>query len=159
MGYTHYWKREKNLKDVPNGAEKFKKAVDLLKKCIEKIPAEFDITVYDWENCGTTLIKVPFKLAGGNGTGEPVFTDDKVCFNGFDDGENDYAHETCYVALDDENYEFDFCKTARKPYDVAVCLTLLCFKHFFGDYFSYSSDGRNDDEGWSLAHTIFNETL
>lgn len=159
MGYTHYWRREKNLKDVPNGAEKFKKAVNLLNKCIEKIPAELDSTDYDWKTGETTPIKVPFKLAGGNGTGEPVFTDEKVCFNGIDDGENHYAHETCYIALDDMDYEFDFCKTARKPYDVAVCLTLLCFKHFFGYDFSYSSDGNNGDEGWSLAHKIFNETV
>ena len=132
MGYTHYWEFKSNPKDVKDGDKKFKKSVELLKKCLK------DVSV---------------KLAGGNGTGEPVFTDTKVCFNGVDD--DDDAYETCYLALDNADYKFDFCKTARKPYDVVVCLTLLCFKNFFGEDFKYSSDGNMDDEGWSLADEIF----
>ena len=44
----------------------------------------------------------------------------------------DLYHSVCKRA-------FDFCKTARKPYDVAVCLALLCFKKNFGNDFSYSN--------------------
>ena len=159
MGYTHYWNFQKNPKDVKDGSKKFAKAVELLKKCLAKVPA--DITVQDYEydwNTNTSkpvTIHLPFKLAGGNGTGEPIITDTLVCFNG--DAEKDHNHETCYLALDNDDYEFDFCKTARKPYDVAVCLTLLCFKKTFGDDFSYSSDGNEDDEGWKMAHNIFNK--
>ena len=130
MAYTHYWEFKRKPKNVKDGDNKFKKSVELLKKCLK------DVSV---------------KLASGNGTGEPVFTDTKVCFNGVDDD----SYEGCYLALDNADYKYDFCKTARKPYDVVVCLTLLCFKKFFGEDFKYSSDGNMNDEGWSLAIEIF----
>ena len=130
MGYTHYWKFKSNPKDIKDGDKKFKKSVALLKKCLKNISVE---------------------LAGSNGTGKPIFTNTMVCFNGLDED----SHETCYLALDNSDFEFDFCKTARKPYDVAVCLTLLCFKKFFEDDFEYSSDGDMNDEGWALATEIF----
>lgn len=145
MGYTHYWRFTKNPKDIENGDKKFKKAVELLKKCLAKVPAELDVPYYG---------KNTFKLAGGDGTGEPVFTDEVVCFNGFD-GDEDLSHETCYIALDNpDGFDFDFCKTAEKPYDVAVCLTLLCFKKAFGDDFNWSSDGNGSEFGWKLANSI-----
>lgn len=157
MGYTHYWNFKQNPKDIKDGEKKFKKAVTLLKKCIANVPSEIEYVEYD-KNYEPNKVMVPFKLAGGNGTGEPIFNDDKVCFNGCD-GEKDYAHETCYLALDDANdYSFNFCKTAEKPYDVAVCLALLCFKKAFGRDFEYSSDGVETEEyGWVLAHKIFDE--
>lgn len=133
MGYTHYWEFKSNPKDIKDGDKKFKKSVALLKKCLKNISVE---------------------LAGGSGTGKPVFTGTKVCFNGLDDD----SYESCYLALDNSDFKFDFCKTARKPYDVAVCLTLLCFKKFFGDDFKYSSDGNMDDEGWALAIETFEKT-
>ena len=95
----------------------------------------------------------PFELASGNGTGKPIFQDNKVCFNGVGDD----SYESCYFALDNEDYGFNFCKTARQPYDGAVCLALLCFKKYFGEDFSYSSDGNSEDEGWKLATEIFNK--
>ena len=157
MGYTHYWKFKKNPKDCKNGSTKFAKSVELLKKCLAKVPAEIEGETYDWENFTKKPVKIPFVLKGGNGEGEPKFTDELVCFNG--DASIDCDHETCYFALDNDRYAFDFCKTARKPYDVAVCLALLCFKKNFGNDFSYSSDGNKDDEGWQMAHNIFNEIV
>ena len=156
MGYTHYWNFRKNPKDCKDGSKKFAKAVELLNKCLAKVPAELEVETYDWKNHTTKTVKVPFVLKGGNGEGEPKFTDELVCFNG--DASMDYDHETCYIDLNDDN-EFDYCKTARKPYDVAVCLALLCFNRAFGKDFSYSSDGDIDDEGWKMAHNIFNEIL
>ncbi len=153
MGYTHYWNFKKNPKDCKDGNKKFAKAVELLKKCLKKVPTEIEVENYDWKNNTTSTIKVPFILKGGNGEGEPKFTDELVCFNG--DASMDYDYETCCFALNNDEYEFDFCKTARQPYDVAVCLALLCFKETFGDDFSYSSDGNEGDEGWKMAHNIF----
>ena len=145
MGYTHYWRFTQNPKDIKDGEKKFKKAVELLKKCIKKVPAELDVPYYG---------KHLFILAGGSGKGEPIFDDNMVCFNGLD-GDEDLAHETCYIALDNpDGFDFDFCKTAEKPYDVAVCLTLLCFKKTFGDDFNWSSDGNGSEYGWKLAHSI-----
>lgn len=132
MGYTHYWKFKQNPKDIKGGDKKFKKAVELFKKCI---------SIH------------PFALAGGDGTGEPIIKNNELCFNGVDDD----SYETCYFALDNKGYDFDFCKTARKPYDGAVCLAILCFKKAFGKDFSYSSDGDSEDEGWKLANEVFSK--
>lgn len=132
MGYTHYWQFKNNPKNIKDGSEKFKKAVKFFKKCMKKFP---------------------FELAGGDGTGKPIITDTKICFNGV--GEDSY--ETCYFALDGADYGIDFCKTARNNYDAAVCVAILCFAKYFGEDFSYSSDGNDEDDGWKLAHSILKD--
>ena len=40
---------------------------------------------------------------------------------------------------------FNFCKTARKSYDVAVTACLVLAKHHFGDDVNVSSDGEFED--------------
>ena len=137
MGYTHYWNFTKNPKDIKNGDKKFAKAVEMITAGISKYLKDI-------------------KLAGGNGSGDPVFTDTKVVFNGSADKDEDY--ETCYFALDNpDSFEFDFCKTARMPYDPVVCFALLCFKDAFGDDFDYSSDGYITDDGWKKANEVFDK--
>ena len=143
MGYTHYWRLKQMPKEIKNGAEMFKRAVKATQDCIAQVPAQLPTDDGKF---------VPFRLRGGNGKGEPNFNDELVCFNG--DAETKHNYEACYLAID--NMGFDFCKTARMPYDVAVCITLICFKHYFGDYFEYSSDGdiKKGEEGWKLAKSI-----
>lgn len=51
---------------------------------------------------------------------------------------------------------FDFCKTARKPYDLAVCLVLLSMKRHAPKSVSLSSDGDWDAE-WTEARGIYKE--
>ncbi len=69
-------------------------------------------------------------------------------FNGI--GEE--AHENFYVEYG-KNIKFAFCKTARKPYDIAVCKCLLVLSLSAG--FNFSSDGgcdgKLDDESWPDA--------
>ena len=48
----------------------------------------------------------------------------------------------------------DFCKTARKPYDVVVCAALLAIKHHQGDNVEIHSDGEFDDE-WQPAYQLY----
>lgn len=55
-------------------------------------------------------------------------------------GKGDDGHETFAITSDLGN-SFNFCKTARKPYDIVVCKVLLIFKHHLGDGISVSSDG------------------
>ena len=103
MGYTHYWEFKKSPKSVDNGAELFKLAVQATKDCIAQVPADLPTVKWGWnsEKQKYEVIgegKVPFKLCGGNGWGEPKFNDDVVCFNG--DASKDYDHETCYLSMD-----------------------------------------------------------
>lgn len=61
-----------------------------------------------------------------------------IIFNG--DLENDdLNHETFYYEFSSSTWAF--CKTARKPYDVAVCGVLLILTAYWGDLFRVSSDG------------------
>ena len=133
MGYTHYWKFKKSPAEIADGKEKFANAVALFKEGLKK------------------LQDIP--LGNGFGEGEPIITDTEVCLN----GKVPEEHEGCVMLL--ESKGFDFCKTARKPYDPVVCLLLLCMADAFGDDFEYSSDGdiENGEEGWARAKEIFAE--
>jgi len=71
--------------------------------------------------------------------GEKVVNASKIHFEGI--GEN--AHETFLLLR--TQVDFDFCKTAQKPYDVVVCAVLaIAFEHA-PDYIKPSSDGKCED--------------
>lgn len=72
-------------------------------------------------------------------------------FNGL----NDDAHETFYV--DQGNDEWSFCKTARKPYDVAVTAILAYLEGAHPDKFSVGSDGDSDD--WQAGIKLLKTAL
>jgi hypothetical protein len=59
-------------------------------------------------------------------------------------GKGEDGHETFYVSPENG---FGFCKTARKPYDIAVKEVLIALSHFCN--FDVSSDG--DEEDWNEA--------
>lgn len=60
------------------------------------------------------------KICGGDGTGEPTVTENSIVLNG--DATMGLDHETFAVEGDSN---FQFCKTARKPYDEVVTAILL----------------------------------
>ena len=85
-----------------------------------------------------------------------------VVFNGI----GDMGHETFYELT------YNFCKTARKPYDEVVCKVLLILKKHFGDAISVSSDGMSGDiedvmtlkgdshsNGWEVASEYMRENF
>ena len=157
MGYTNYWKFTDNPKNIENGAEKFKNAVNAAKDCIGRV-TRITVTDYVWDSEAQKSIekkrRITLRLGNGIGRDKPIFRDDMICFNGLAaKGQN---YETFSINLDDDGFDFNFCKTARQPYDVAVCIALLCFKHYFGDDFSYRSDGdiEKGEEGWKQAKKI-----
>jgi hypothetical protein len=55
-----------------------------------------------------------------------------------------------------ENEGFNFCKTARKPYDMVVVACLAVLAHRLGDAFKVSSDGEANEwtEGVRLARDV-----
>jgi hypothetical protein len=66
-------------------------------------------------------------------------SDDLISFNGVEDD----GHETFFLQ---NSPKFRFCKTARKPYDKAVCLAILHVKSVAPKSIRISSDGDWDDE-------------
>ena len=157
MGYTHYYRFSKNPQTIENGAEKFANAVNAAKICIGRLPMRIYYTksVYNQETGAFDIKKRKsyrlYPMRGGNGYGEPVFNPDYICFNG--DEEHQQGYETFDIGF---NNDFcTFCKTAKQPYDIAVCIALLCFKHYFGHDFDLSSDGDMEkDREWKRAKRI-----
>lgn len=111
MGYTRYWKRTN------------KKIDEQLIDAVREIIAD----------CDTKGIKI----CNGSGLDNPVVTLDEIAINGND--EVGLAHETFY--LGNEESDFEFCKTAYKPYDYAVRKILR-----FAEQNGYVSDVSEDEE-------------
>ena len=80
------------------------------------------------------------------------YGDDKIVFNGV--GAN--SHETFFVSAD--GVDFNFCKTAQKPYDTAVTASLILAKKVFGANIKISSDGGWSDweSGQLLYESVYN---
>lgn len=113
MGYTRYWRRT----DKPL-TEEF---VEEVKKIIAQ--AE----------------KKGISICGWDGTSEPKITCDAINFN----GKAPYLdHETCCFISGEES-GFNFCKTARKPYDYVVKRVLTAAKKH-GIVSETNSDGQNE---------------
>lgn len=149
MGYTHYWTQKRNF------------------------------TVTEWQDIcsdvraildyGQNLAGVPLANGMGDGGTSPELSDDSIAFNGLGDD----SHETFSIGrkIRRPDYEgrtkgWDFCKTARKPYDpvVVACLCYLStvtrredpatHEPIIGtEAFSVSSDGDGSEwvEGLDMA--------
>jgi hypothetical protein len=120
MGYTHYWYGSP-LEDGKVSAkvkEGWEKAVPAIQNIIKRYA---DILCYECdEPKRTPLVDVVMGI---------------VHFN----GKEDDGYEPFSFNLSRGN-EFTFCKTAEKPYDIAVCEVLLVLKAFLPG-FRLSSDG------------------
>ena len=131
MGYTHYWDRPKEI-----NTEKFSAIIKDVKKIITEIPA-----------------------ALANGMGEKdshsTINETEIVFNGLEDLGHETFHMPRIVAPEDT---WNFCKTALKPYDLAVCCCLLIFKIHLKDSFQLSSDGVISEE-WQPAVDLVNKTF
>ena len=120
MGYTHYWTNKKR----PT-----KKQWDAIMVEVSKL---FET-------------KEAYKLLRyeSDKATPPRLDAEEIRFNGR--GEN--GHETFYFTRDPSGFEF--CKTARKPYDLFVTAVLTIAHHFAPDCFSVRSDGWPDE--WQPA--------
>jgi len=135
MGYTHYYTFDPNkIENTQTLLKKFKKASKQIKAFAQWLP-----------NKG-------IKICGGLGEGKPIFNETEIWFNG--DGSEHLDHETFSIHWSRPNsmqrYN-DFCKTARKPYDILVCFALLTFAEIFPEAFEFSSDGNMEDNEWQRA--------
>lgn len=80
----------------------------------------------------------------------PIISERQIRFNGIDNA----GHET-FLFNKNQN-GFEFCKTAQKPYDLAVYLVLLICKAILGKKMSLRSDGGYED--WEPACKLFGNT-
>lgn len=131
MGYTHYWSVKRTL-----NKKEWSKFTDAVVRAI-------------------ALSEV--KICNGVGEKNPLINEGFVCFNGCaafgEDYETFRIDRVC-------NYEHDFCKTARQPYDKVVCAVLILAEKIFGDAISVSSDGtRGIDEGWVEGEKLAERVL
>ena len=141
MGYTRYWEIKGDL--YP---EKFKTYSETCKiVCVEWEKAQ--IEYYLSEGNSLELAEHKSKICGWDGRGEPLFCDREISFNGSisdDDELSDLSHETFCISL--ISREFNFCKTARKPYDSYVFICLFLAKQIFGEQIEVRWDGSNNEE-------------
>ncbi len=150
MGYTNYMRRKPEL-----DAKKFQILSEELSVAAGFMPGNLS-------SAGSPDDRVVV-LCGGDGTGSPVFDKDVIVFNG--EEKNDMCHETFVIERkmeqrpgEEEELVFDFCKTARKPYDIMVQVSMLRMKHHFPET-QISSDGDSKEwaNGRKLYKKIFNE--
>lgn len=160
MGFTHYFYR---VKELPK--ETFTLWVEDVTKILNNLPEHSS-------SAGGYYKDFPLTIRGAKGTGKPTINRYLVSLNGDanskDEGDSDLAHETFYVPrlYQPESWQttengkyFQFCKTARKPYDLAVVACLIRFAYRFGKDVDVSSDG--DDVDWEpglmLCRDLFTE--
>lgn len=116
---------------------RFRYAVDIIKQAHQIIKRE------------TSCV-----IRGGLGVGKPMMNESQIWFNG--DEKKGMDHETFSIKWYPEGgVDRGFCKTARKPYDILVCVSLLALNHAIDnpDAFTFSSDGDNSD--WEEAKHLF----
>jgi hypothetical protein len=81
----------------------------------------------------------------------PRVTDKAVCFNGV----GEYSHETFYIPRAGSKGDFDFCKTARKPYTAPAAACAMAARHHLN--FEVSCDGWDEELG--AGAKLFLKTL
>ena len=134
MGYTHYWKPK-------------------TKTCSENL---YLTALEDIRKIVKSKITI---LANGFGESntEPEL-EKGVRFNGIEDD----SHETFSLPENFKKFDdFNFCKTARKDYDVVVVACLTVLHNYLGDKIKISSDGDREEleDGKNLAASILNKNF
>ncbi len=137
MGYTHYWFERPTV--IVN--------YDAVCKDIDKIHdycKEQGITLLGWNS---TLNRYTAEA--------PLYDADEIAISA---PEDEVCESFCMtrIATDTDEY-FLFCKTARLPYDLAVCLILLRMQAICSG-FQFDSDGDFDTEPeWTRAKAAYAE--
>lgn len=132
MGYTHYFQQKKPVNDEQWAA--FQHDAEILLNYIKK---ETDIVLESNDDNGILI------------------NDQRVNLNG--DSSCDLDHETFY--LEKDYRDFNFCKTARKPYDLVVCALLLLAHKHMPQHHDIGSDGSLAEwkEAMRLNAKLFND--
>jgi hypothetical protein len=173
MGYTHYWRRGKTIPKTKMKAivGDFKKVLPELNKVIDlaggdgkgKPTIDYDLVSFNGrKDCNHPIKELWITWPGKNASG--VAKPDEDAKEGYWFGGaqlskrtcgGDCSHETCFFPRvmeiqgwqeQKEGLYSEFCKTAFKPYDLAVISFLIIAKHHLNGKLVVSSDGT--DEHW-----------
>ncbi|QGH74996.1 hypothetical protein MAL1_00250 [Bacteriophage DSS3_MAL1] len=146
MGYTHYWTHKRRF----TNADWLDVKTDLA-----AIVAQAELEgVAIGDGAGDTAATVPDVYR--------IETGEVLSFNGI--GED--SHETFLIYQNRRPLDswqkpsqrgWDFCKTARKAYDVAVTACLIYLESRFPEHFSASSDGESKD--WNAGLELAKRAL
>lgn len=118
MGYTHFWRPTKGIEPT-TFARLSRQAAEVVSLILSE----------------TDNLELAFEY--DEPEREPVFTEELIRFNGV----GDEGLETFVITPGGS--DFEFCKTARKPYDTAV-VAVLCLLHHHTEI-EVSSDGEPED--------------
>lgn len=106
-----------------------------------------------WSELLTDVAKIisasGITIGGWDGLGAPTLSSEKIVFNGSP------AYETFH--LPHKGNGFEFCKTARLPYDKVVTAVLIRARDYYGDEIQLSSDG--DWVEWSEGVQLYTQVF
>lgn len=130
MGYTHYFKQSKPVND--DQWQAFQKDAKVVIDHAQK-------------KLGIVLIS--------NDSNGVIINNERINLNG--DDTQDLDHETFFMEQDYS--DFNFCKTARKPYDLVVCSLLLLANEHMPQHHEIGSDGSFEEwqESMELNAKLF----
>jgi hypothetical protein len=130
MGYTHYW-------DHPaHSSQDWSAFVADVKRIFAYAKAS----------------NIPLAAGSGSLNTKPIANAGVVAFNGV--APEDYES----FVLQPQPTEFDFCKTAYRPYDEVVCAVLWRAKTVLPG-FNLRSDGAFDSDAWKAGIALLDEAL
>ena len=144
MGFTHYWDMTRDISE--RNFKKLTKDMKAIEAYIKENKSISNNAECAWDEQVT--------LHHPNGENEGVlYYSNTFGFNG--DAKIHADHESMHINLG-ANDSWTFCKTARKPYDLAVCLILISLKYHIRST-RVTSDGGNDDwqHSFELWEKIF----
>ena len=136
MGYTHYWRQDRDF-TKPEWETLVSSVSKILEVCKNN---RIDLVSGKWES-----------------SDPPEVNGETIHFN----GRKEDGHETFVIERIKPDLQpwmggehMDFCKTAQKPYDLAVCMVLLAINQFCPGVMRISSDGDWPSD-WNHASVMF----
>jgi hypothetical protein len=152
MGYTHYFtfKSSPSAKELRPLRQSFEADLKMLFTHLPKYSTsagsyfkEHILRLYNAD--GKKIIADPEKLIVSGDKEVDGFDGEAIIFNGSEFGSLDHEPFIFWLDFSFSGDGFNFCKTARKPYDWMVCATLLLVHDYFSEFVEVSSDGDLDD--------------
>jgi len=143
MGYTHYWKMNK-VKNIT--AKKLEETYQKAIKECQKIALTY--------NNSCKVLGLDEERLSGYSAHCKVGQYGGINLN----GKEDLMHEDFILREHfNQNENFNFCKTAQKPYDIVVVACLAVLKYRLKDNIVVSSDG--DSKDWTKGIELANHVL